>query len=280
MSGRVAAQGQARARLAPAPAILEYGGGHENEVGLTVVRPIRAAPGRVPCSQCKMRPQCLPADLTAAESDLVDKGLVEGQRKVARGAYLYRVGDSFDAVFAVRTGFFKAVVASDQGLEQVTGFHMLGELLGLGGIDGRHEVDAVALEDSQVCVISYARLSSLLRELPTLQQHFHRLMSREIAGDHLAMLQLGSMHAEERLAAFLLNLMNRLQARGFSESSVLLRMSREEIGSYLGLKAESVSRTFSRFHATGLLSVQQREIHITDLAGLQRVLAPSSDDAR
>ncbi|MFS8083310.1 MAG: cyclic nucleotide-binding domain-containing protein, partial [Ginsengibacter sp.] len=148
VSGRVAAQGQARARLAPVPAILEDVGGHENEVDLTIVRPIRAAPVRVPCSQCKMRPQCLPADLTAAESSLVDGRMVEGQRKVARGASLYRVGDPFESVFAVRTGFFKAVVASDQGLEQVTGFHMLGELLGLGGIAGRHEVDAVALEDS------------------------------------------------------------------------------------------------------------------------------------
>ncbi len=232
------------------PAITEYGRENKSEVDLPVVRPLRAAPASVPCSQCKMRPQCLPAELAGAEFDLVDKRLVAGRRKVARGATLFRVGDPFDAVFPVWTGFFKTVVASDQGLEQVTGFHMFGELLGLGGIDtGRHEVDAIALEDSQVCVVPYAGLSSLLRELPTLQQHFYRVMSREIAGDHLAMLRLGSMHAEERLAAFLLNLMHRLQARGFSESSVLLRMSREEIGSYLGLKLETVSRTFSKFQA-------------------------------
>ncbi len=262
------------------PAIAEYGRKDEGEIDLPVVRPFRAAPATVPCSQCKMRAACLPADLTGAELELVDKRLVSGLRKVARGATLFRVGDPFDAVFPVWTGFFKTVVASDQGLEQVTGFHMFGELLGLGGIDtGRHEVDAIALEDSQVCVVPYAGLAPLLRELPTLQKHFHRIMSREIAGDHLAMLQLGSMHAEERLAAFLLNLMRRLQARGFSESSVLLRMSREEIGSYLGLKLETVSRTFSKFQASGLLSVQQREIHITDLVGLQQVLAPSRADA-
>ncbi|MEO8311539.1 MAG: helix-turn-helix domain-containing protein [Caldimonas sp.] len=227
-----------------------------------------------------MRGQCLAADLSDADLVLVDNALVAGLRKVARGTPLFRAGDPFDTLFPIWTGFFKTVVGSDQGLEQVTGFHMVGELLGLGGIDtGRHEVDAIALEDSQVCVVPYAGLGTLLRQSSTLQRHFHRVMSREIAADHLAMLQLGSMHAEERLAAFLLNLMQRLQARGFSESSVLLRMSREEIGSYLGLKLETVSRTFSKFQATGLLSVQQRAIHVTDLIGLQQVLAPPQSDA-
>lgn len=263
------------------PEIAEDWPSDDREIDAPVVRTLRAAPAKAPCSQCKMRALCLPLELTGAELDLVDKRMVAGIRKVARGATLFRAGDPFDALFPVWTGVFKTVVASDQGLEQVTGFQMFGELLGLGGINtGRHEVHAVALEDSQVCVVPYAGLMPLLRELPTLQKQFHRVMSREIGGDHLAMLQLGSMHAEERLAAFLLNLMHRLQARGFSESSVLLRMSREEIGSYLGLKLETVSRTFSKFQASGLLSVQHREIHITDPIGLQQVLAPSRADAR
>ncbi len=257
------------------PRTVEGGSENERQIESAVVRALRAAPASVPCSQCKMRSQCLPVELTSAEFDIVDARLVAGRRKVARGANLFRVGDPFVAVFAVWTGFFKTVVASDHGLEQVTGFHMFGEMLGLGGIDtGRHDVDAIALEDSQVCVVPYAGLSSLMRELPNMQQHFHRVMSREIGSDHVAMLQLGSMLAEERLAAFLLNLMHRLQARGFSESSVLLRMSREEIGSYLGLKLETVSRMFSKFQASGLLSVQQRDIHVTDLIGLRQVLAP------
>jgi len=147
------------------------------------------------------------------------------------------------------------------------------ELPGRDGIGTRrHEVDAVALEDSQVCVIAYDELEALAREVVSLQQQFHKIMSREIVRDHGVMLLLGSMHAEERVAAFLLNLTHRLRARGFSASSVLLRMSREEIGSFLGLKLETVSRTFSKFQANGLLFVRQRQIQITDPVGLQQLV--------
>jgi CRP/FNR family transcriptional regulator len=127
----------------------------------------------------------------------------------------------------------------------------------------------VALEDSQVCVIPYDQLEDLSREFTDLQHQFHKIMSREIVRDHGVMLLLGSMRAEERLAAFLLNLTQRLQARGFSASSLILRMTREEIGSYLGLKLETVSRTFSKFQEDGLLEVKQRHIRIIDQPGLQ-----------
>ncbi|MEO6743019.1 MAG: helix-turn-helix domain-containing protein [Caldimonas sp.] len=194
-------------------------------------------------------------------------------RKVARGATLFHAGHCFDAVFVVWTGSFKTVVTSNQGIAQVTGFQMCGDLLGLSGIDtGRHEVAAVALEDSQVCVIPYAGLEVLTRKVPALQAHIHRLMSREISTNHRLMLQLGSMHAEERIATFLLDLFDRLQARGFSSSSMLLRMSREEIGSLLGLKLETVSRTFSKLHTSGVLSVHQRHIEITDMNALHHML--------
>ena len=136
----------------------------------------------------------------------------------------------------------------------------------------RHEVDAVALEDSQVCMMPFSDLEMLAREVPTLQQQLLRAMSREIVRSHGVMMLLGSMYAEERLAAFLLNLTTRLQARGFSASTVVLRMSREEIGSYLGLKLETVSRTFSKFQANGLLFVRHRQIRVTDPVGLQQIL--------
>jgi len=220
-----------------------------------------------------MREICLPVGLSRQELEQIDHRLVAVRRKVARGDTLFRAGDRFEALYAVWTGFFKTVVASNHGYEQVTGFQMAGELIGLSGIDsGQHEVDAIALEDSQVCVIPFAELESLEREVPALQVQFHKMMSREIATGHQVMLQLGSMHAEERVAAFLLNLTHRLQARGFSASSLLLRMSREEIGSFLGLQLETVSRTLSRFQAQGLLIVRQRQIEITDGAGLQRLL--------
>ncbi len=150
---------------------------------------------------------------------------------------------------------------------------MGGELLGLDGIDtGRHQVDALALDDSQVCLIPYEGLATLARQVASLQDQFHEIMSHEIVTDHQVMFLLGSMMAEERVAAFLLNLIHRLEGRGFSSSSLMLRMSREEIGSFLGLKLETVSRTLSKFQAGGLLFVRQRQIQITDPGGLQHVL--------
>jgi len=215
----------------------------------------------------------LPVGLTDEELDHIDDRLVTVLRKVAHGETLFRAGDRFDAVFEIWTGFFKTVIATSQGRAQVTGFPMGGELMGLDGIDtGRYSVDAIALEDSQVCVIPYHVLETLGREIPMLQKQFHRIMSREIVNDHSVMLHLGSMHAEERVAAFLLNLTERLRVRGFSASSVVLRMSREEIGSYLGVKLETVSRAFSKFQASGFLFVRQRHIQITDPVGLQHLL--------
>ncbi len=235
--------------------------------------PISSGHREVRCSTCNLRANCLPVGLTKVETEHIDNRLVTVRRKVARGETLFRAGDRFEALFEIWTGFFKTTITTNQGREQVTGFQMAGELMGLDGIDaGRHSVDAIALEDSQVCVILYGELEAIGREVPALQTQLHRLMSREIVNDHRVMLHLGSMHAEERVAAFLLDLTERLRARGFSASSVVLRMSREEIGSYLGVKLETVSRTFSKFQASGLLFVRQRHIQITDPVGLQHLL--------
>ena len=239
----------------------------------SVFRPLHTPSCGAACSSCNLREICLPVGLTKAELEHIDNRLVAVRRKVARGDTLYRAGDRFESVYAVWTGFFKTCVSSKDGRDQVTGFHMGGELIGLDGIDtGFHEADAVALEDSQVCVIPYAELESLSLEVASLQQQFHKIMSHEIVSNHGVMLLLGSMHAEQRLAAFLLNLTHRLQARGFSASSVLLRMSREEIGSFLGLKLETISRTFSKFQNEGLLFVRHRQIQVTDPLGLQQWL--------
>ena len=228
---------------------------------------------KVQCSSCRLRRICVPIDLTDRQLAQVDDRLVTALRTVRRGETLFRAGDAFDAMFQIWTGFFKTVFSTRQGCEQVVGFHMGGELLGAAGINsGRHSVEAIALEDSQVCVISYDKFVALGRDVPALQTRFMGLMSREIVDHYNAMLRLGSMPAEERLAAFLLNLSDRLRVRGFSATSVVLRMSREEIGSYLGLTIETVSRKLSRFQANGLLVVWQRQIQITDPEGLQRVL--------
>jgi CRP/FNR family transcriptional regulator len=200
--------------------------------------------------------------------------LVNARRTVRRGEALFRRTDPFTALYAVRAGFFKSCSTSEDGREQVTGFQMAGDLLGFDGIgDERHSCDAIALEDSQVCVLPYARLEELSREFAELQRQVHRVMSREIVREHGVMMLLGSMRAEERVAAFLANLAQRLEARGFSPSALVLRMTREEIGVYLGLKLETVSRCFSKFHEDGILEVQQRNVRILDPEALRRIIA-------
>jgi len=234
--------------------------------------PIRLEPFKVACSNCNLRELCLPVGMSNDQLLKLDS-LITVRRTVPRGDTLFRSGDAFQSLYAVRTGFFKTCVSSEDGRDQVTGFQMAGELLGLDGIGtDTHTCDAVALEDSQVCVIPYHQLEDLSREVSDLQRQFHRIMSREIVRDHGVMLLLGSMRAEERLAAFLLNLTQRLQHRGFSASALVLRMTREEIGSYLGLKLETVSRTFSKFQEEGLLEVKQRQIRILDQDGLQQLV--------
>ena len=244
-------------------------------VSAAVRRPMEVVwnSNKVRCSDCNLRESCLPGGLTREELEHIDSRLVKVRRKVAHGESLFHSGDRFDAVFEIWTGFFKTVINTNQGAEQVTGFQMGGELMGLDGIDtGRHAVDAIALEDSQVCVIPFPGLEKLGREVPSLQKQLHRIMSREIVNDHRVMLHLGSMHAEERVAAFLINLADRLRTRGFSASSLVLRMSREEIGSFLGLKLETVSRLFSRFQEEGHIQVQGRAVKLLNMTALKQLV--------
>lgn len=226
----------------------------------------------VACSNCNLRELCMPAGLAPADMERIEE-IVGPRRKVARGQALFRNGESFHALFAIRTGFFKTVVATQDGRDQVTGFQMAGEVLGLDGIvSTRHTCNAIALEDAEVCVMPYERVQELSREVSALQNQVHRIMSREIVREHGVMLLLGSMRAEERVAAFLLNLAQRLQARGFSRSEFVLRMTRAEIGSYLGLKLETVSRTFSKFAEDGIVDVQMRHLRIVDMEALRRLV--------
>jgi CRP/FNR family transcriptional regulator len=236
------------------------------------VVPIRVQALKVACSSCNLRELCLPVGLSDTDMQRLDS-LVETRRTLRRGEALYSAGESFKSLFAVRTGFFKTRVTAEDGRDQVTGFQMAGELLGFDGIGTEnHTCDAVALEDSQVCVIPFDQLESLSRQFGDLQRQLHKVMSREIVREHGVMLLLGSMRAEERLATFLLNLTQRLQARGFSGSSLVLRMTREEIGSYLGLKLETVSRAFSKFHEDGVLEVRQRQLRVLDVEALRSLV--------
>ena len=218
----------------------------------------------------------MPLGLTPDELDRVDD-VVAARRKVKRGTTLFRTGEKFTSLFAIRTGFFKTSVVSEDGKDQVTGFQMAGEIIGLDGIvNDQHTCDAVALEDAEVCVMPFDRVEELSREVVSLQRHVHKIMSREIVREHGVMLLLGSMRAEERLAAFLLNLVQRLNARGFSKTELVLRMTREEIGSYLGLKLETVSRTFSKFVEDGIVEVKQRHVRIVNADALKAIATPNT----
>ena len=227
---------------------------------------------KVACSNCNLRELCMPVGLSDSDMQRIDD-IVATRRKIKRGTPLFRNGERFTSLYAIRTGFFKTCVATEDGRDQVTGFQMAGEIIGLDGIvNDHHTCDAVALEDAEVCVMPFERIEDLSREVTSLQHHVHKIMSREIVREHGVMLLLGSMRAEERLAAFLLNLVQRLHARGFSQSELILRMTRDEIGSYLGLKLETVSRTFSKFVEEGLVEVKQRYVRILNADGLRLIV--------
>lgn len=244
----------------------DHAGGYSNVI------PISLTTLKTACSQCNLRELCLPFGLSEGELAKLDS-VIGGKRRLKRGQHLYRVGDRFEALYAIRSGFFKTDVLLEDGRDQVTGFQMAGEILGMDGISSEaHNCNALALEDSEVCIIPFTQLESLSSEIRTLQHHFHKVLSREIVRDQGVMMLLGSMRAEERLAAFLLNLSQRFLARGYSGHEFHLRMTREEIGSYLGLKLETVSRAFSRFQEEGLITVQQKHVRIQDIPGLRQLL--------
>ncbi len=234
------------------------------------LRGVPAAIGTL-CSTCHLKELCLPCGLTGSDVQRLD-ALKFGRRRIKEGEALYHEGERFQFIYAVRSGTFKSVLNLKDGREQVTGFQMAGELLGMDGLaSGKHASSAVALEDGEICAIPYAHLSELASSSPEVHLAMSRLMSREIVREHSLMLLLGSMNAEQRLAAFLLNLSQRLKARGYSSSEFHLRMMRVDIGSYLGMKLETVSRTFTAFQQQRLLKVDKKHVKILDLEGLQGV---------
>jgi CRP/FNR family transcriptional regulator len=227
---------------------------------------------KVACSNCNLRELCLPVGFSTEEMNKLDE-IVATRKQVKQGQHLFASGDQFSSLYAIRTGFFKTCVASEDGREQVTGFQMAGEIIGLDGIvTDHHNCNAIALEDAEVCVMPFSNVEMLSREFPVLQRHVHKIMSREIVRENGMMMMLGNMRAEERLAAFLLNLVQRLHARGYSQSELILRMTREEIGSYLGLKLETISRTFSKFSEDGIIEVKQRYVRILDDEKLKQMV--------
>jgi len=216
------------------------------------------------------------AGLPGEVASLVTK-TAAAKRRIRAGEFLYRAGTPFHSLYVVRAGMFKSILLDSEGREQVTGFQMTGEVLGLDGIEREIcQSNAVALEDSEVWEVPFQRLEMLCRQDHDMQRIFHKVMSREIQRDYLMMLLLGSMSAEERLAAFLVNLSQRLTARGYSATRFILRMSRREIGSYLGLTLETVSRAFSRFQRDGLIRAELKAVELIDTARLRGMVGATA----
>ena len=223
------------------------------------------------CSSCAMRHLCMPQGLSLDDLPKLE-ALIANARSVRRGEALYRAGDPFDTLYAVRSGSLKTVMAHRDGREQVTGLRLAGDPLGLDGISTDcHTCSAVALEDSSVCIIPYSALKHLCRETGAMQDRLHRLMSDQLIRESSQMMVLGSLSADERVAAFLLDVSERNGQRGYSHAEFNLRMTREDMGSYLGMTLETVSRTLSRFQKRGLIDTQGKLIHIIDLEGLRHL---------
>jgi CRP/FNR family transcriptional regulator len=239
----------------------------------TTEHPINVTTLKISCAACSMHQLCLPMGLEDADIDRLDK-IIGKRRRLARDEALYKMGEPFRNLYAVRFGHFKTYQINAAGEAQITGFQMAGELLGMDAISAdRHHCDAVALEDSEVCEIPFAHLEDLFGHVPALLRHFHRIMSREITREQNVMLLLGNMRAEQRFAVFLVNLSARYAARGYSATRFQLRMSREDIGNYLGLTIESISRLLSRFKKLGLVHVDKREVELLEPARLKAMAA-------
>jgi CRP/FNR family transcriptional regulator, anaerobic regulatory protein len=231
-----------------------------------------AASGESSCSRCYLRRMCLPSRLSGnAIAELDD--VVREKRKVERGEALYRRGDPFDSLFAIRSGSFKSVTGTGAGQTKVIGLHLPAELLGLDAISSYvHAYDAIALEDAEVCVIPYRRLTKLASRLPLLLEQLLRLLSEDIARDRGLVLRLAGLPAKRRLAAFLLGLSLRHRKLGFSGTRLRLPMRRKDIASYLGLTVETVCRLFATLERERLIDVHLREVQLKDLSALRELV--------
>ncbi len=226
---------------------------------------------RVSCGNCRLNAICLPISLHVEDIDRLNS-IVQRSKPLQKGEYLYRASDEFDSVFAIRSGAVKAVSISDKGDEQVTGFYLPGEVVGMDGLaDNVYTNSVIALETSSVCEIPFNRLEELSLQIPTLQRHFFQLMSREITQDQQVITLLSKGSAEARIATLLLSISSRNGRRNLSTNDFILPMSRTDIGNFLGLTIETVSRIFTRLQKSNLIAVDKKEITIIDMEVLRNI---------
>ena len=229
---------------------------------------VRLSDIKVACANCSLHELCLPLGLKEEDLDSLE-GIIE-RHTLQRGKHLYRQGEPFSAIYAIRTGSVKTYTLNTDGSEQVTGFHLPGELVGLDAISlGTHPSSAKALESTSYCELPFERLEELSAQLPSLQRQLLRLMSKEIREDENLAILLGNSTAEQRLATLLLSLSQRFHNRGYSATEFNLSMSRTDIGNYLGLAVETISRLFTRMQENGVLGVNGKLVQIRDLDALK-----------
>ncbi len=230
----------------------------------------------VSCASCRLNELCLPIALNKSEIHQLDE-IVERNRPLKKGEHLYRQNDAFKSVYAVRSGSFKSYVLSDSGQGRVTGFYLPGEIIGMDGIASKHYSNSTqSLEHSSICEIPFSQLEKLSHELPNLQHHFFAIMGNEIAKDQQIHTLLSSYSAEERTASFLLGLSSRYARVSLSPTRFLLPMTRGDIGEYLGLTVETVSRILTSLQKKGFIEVNNREIELKDIDGLRAIVANCS----
>lgn len=231
------------------------------------------------CEDCALNLICLPVAVSETELHRLET-IIQRGRPLQRGDHVYRSGAPFESIYAVRSGALKTYRLTPEGDEQIMGFHLPGEIFGLGGLGARvHPNATVALETAAVCEIPFEQVETLSRDLPGLQRHIFQLLSREIGDDEQLLVLLSKRSAEERIAALLLSLSARFRRRNLSATRFRLPMSRSDIGNYLGLVVETVSRIFTRLQSQGVIAVAGKEIEIlqpqvlTEIAGTRSEIA-------
>lgn len=224
------------------------------------------------CQQCGIYKLCMPAGLARSDLDQLDE-IIKRRRPLAKGEHLYRAGEDFGSIYALRSGSVKTYLNHASGVEHVIGFKLPGDLVGLSGISGSHYTNsAVALETSSVCDIPFVQLETLCQEVPGLQHHIMEVMSREIQEDHEKIAVCNKLPAEARLASVLLTLSERFHQRGYSATEFNLSMSRGDIANMLGLAVETISRLFTHFEEEGLLMADRKHIKLLDLNRLSHMV--------
>ncbi|HAC34583.1 MAG TPA: transcriptional regulator FNR [Gammaproteobacteria bacterium] len=223
------------------------------------------------CTECALSRLCLPVALSEADVAALE-AIIDRPKPLNRGDYLYQAGDPFNAIYVVRSGAVKTFTVDAGGTEQITGFYLPGELFGLSAInEDKQNGTAQALDRTSLCILPYTELDRLCAEVPSLSRQIMKVMSDEIREDHALLTLVSKKRAESRLATFLLSIASRLEKRKLPDDSFQLAMSRSDIGNYLGLAEETVSRMFTRFQEDGLLTVQRKLITLEDKDRLEEI---------